>query len=213
MIIGLAGVVCAFAIWESAWMKIVTLVLFSPVLGGGIVILALNFADVWGADSGGGPTAVDELREAYGIDHIETVSGASLTSSIENPNGRSAVAVTFTTDEGESYDEARLVYDIVDEDAPAGEVTHRVGIEVADEPGTEWVPLEPGGGAVMRPGLALTIGVPLVGILGAVAVFLWTDSWGWVALLYMSTVGSLPLILGRRARRARRGESDESGES
>ena len=30
----------------------------------------------------------------------------------------------------------------------------------------------------MRPGLALTISVPLLGILGAVAVFLWTDSWG-----------------------------------
>lgn len=62
----------------------------------------------------------------------------------------------------------------------------------------------------MRPGLTLTIGVPLVGILGAVAVFLWTDSWGWIALLYMSTIGALPLILGRRPRP---GESDESSES
>lgn len=61
----------------------------------------------------------------------------------------------------------------------------------------------------MRPGLALTISVPLLGILGAVAVFLWTDSWGWIALVYMTTGGALPLILGRRARSD---ESDESSE-
>lgn len=81
--------------------------------------------------------AMDELRSHYGISSIETVSGRDVTNAVNDPGGREGVAVSITTDTGQYYDRARLVYDIVDEDAPAGEVTHRVGIEVADEPGTE----------------------------------------------------------------------------
>lgn len=126
---------------RRTWKKVLATILLAPVAGLGALVLALNFVALLIPAE---PGATEQVKGAYCIEHIETVSGRAFSSAVMDPNGRSATAVTLTTNEGEYYDEARLVYDIIDEDAPAGEVTHRVSIEVADEPGTEWVPLEPG---------------------------------------------------------------------
>lgn len=124
---------------RQTWKKVLATILLAPVAGLGVLVLALNFVHLLAA-----PAVTEQVKSAYGIEHIETVSGQAFSSAATSPNGRSATAVTLTTNEGEYYDEARLVYDIIDEDADPGEVTHRVSIEVADEAGAEWVPLEPG---------------------------------------------------------------------
>ena len=123
---------------RRTWKKVLATILLAPVAGLGVLVLALNFVHLLAA-----PAVTEQVKSAYGIEHIETVSGQAFSSAVMDPNGRSATALTLATNEGEHYDEARLVYDIVDEDADPGEVTHRVSIEVADEPGAEWVPLEP----------------------------------------------------------------------
>lgn len=124
---------------RQVWEKVLAMILLAPVAGLGVLVLVLNFVHLFVE-----PAATEQVKSAYGIEHIETVSGQAFSSAVMDPNGRSATAVTLTTNEGEHYDRARLVYDIVDEDADPGEVTHRVSIEVADESRTEWLPLEPG---------------------------------------------------------------------
>lgn len=90
---------------------------------------------------------LDKLREAYGIDHIDTIGNASLTDRINSPGSREATAITLTTDDGRTFEQARLVYHDVNPDAEVGEPTHSISVEVLDEPMSDWVPLEDADGA------------------------------------------------------------------
>lgn len=79
---------------------------------------------------------INSVKETYGIDRIKITGdpNTSVSSAINDTPGQDAKAIQLTTDDGRSYDQARLVYHEISSD----NATHAVTIEVINESAQEW---------------------------------------------------------------------------